>query len=266
MRRHEWLQEHDQHASPAPARKRPAQQFDHASSVDPFGPTPSSVLQLQNTAGNAAVASVLGGRAHGPPVLQRQPKPPKKPPTKPPKKKKPPKWVTDAKAELSRQFPNSPDMANVNFKDYADLNPVLAKYSYLAWTNSGTDIYIRKLDVQMLAYVVQHEARHIVQFNGAKGKPPATWQEMAGYELSAYSNDVTWLASAQATKLIPSASVRTKLTTSATDAVTGINVVLNKQTTLTGQARQDEIRADMIAADMIPKNAPKDPADMYKQP
>ncbi len=266
MRRHEWLHERDQQASPAAARKPPAETVDRAPGVDPLGPTARSVLQLQNTAGNAAVASVLGGRAQGPRVLQRQPKPPKKPPTKPPKKKKPPKWLTDAKAELSRQFPNSPDMANVNFKDYADLNPVLAKYSYLAWTNSGTDIYIRKLDAQMLAYVIQHEARHIVQFNGAKGKPPATWQEMAGYELSAYSDDVKWLASPQAKKLIPSASVRTKLTTSASGAVTGINAVLNKQTTLTGQARQDEIRADMIAADMIPKNSPQDPAGMYKQP
>ena len=260
MRRHEWLQEPDQRASPVAARKLPAEAVERASGVDPLGPTARSVLQLQNTAGNAAVASVLGSRAQGVPVLQRQPKPPKKPPTKPPKK--PPKWVTDAKDEMRRQFPN---MA-VDFKDYADLNPVLAGYSYLAWTNSGTDIYIRKLDAQMLAYVIQHEARHIVQFTGAKGQPPATWEQMAKYELSAYSDDVKWLAGAPAKKLIPSASVRKKLTTSATGAVTGINTVLNKQTTLTGQARDDEIRADMIAADMIPKNSPQNPADMYKQP
>lgn len=236
----------------------------------PTGAT--AVLDLQRTAGNRAVLAAVDRRPDRPLALQRQPKP----------GPAPPKWVVDAQQELGTMFPNDPLMAKVVVKDYAKLNATLQGAPFSAWTQSRTEIYIKDLSgladptqpktakwpALVARYVLHHEAEHIRQFAKAGSGPPTTWLAMLTFEDAAYTSDLAWLASAAGKKLIPDATLRQQLLTSARSSRGEVRAAMKKGAATRGSAAaKDKARFDeMKKLNLIPANADPDPTKLYQQP
>ena len=225
----------------------------------PLPPIERSVLDLQATAGNAAVAR----------SVQRQPK----------GQQPPPAWLQDARAELGKLFPNDKLMQHVIVKDYGSLNAELQGIDFGAWTNSQTEIYVRdpstlidpkvpaqqKWPPMLVRYTLRHEAVHIGQF-AAAGGPPTTWQAMLEYEQAAYQADVAWLGTAAAATEIPDKQLRALLLAGATKTLASVTSTLNATKKLTGKKREAELYKRMKRAEHIPNAAKPDPQELYKQP
>ncbi|MCU1440498.1 MAG: hypothetical protein JWP85_1495 [Rhodoglobus sp.] len=94
-----------------------------------------------------------------------------------------------------------------------DNNAAFMSVDFLAWTNGPTHIYVNIPGfVQIFSnaaagtnlakaratavYVMEHEARHVSQFLGNAGKPPASFAAMMTFEEQAYGGDRTWLQTA----------------------------------------------------------------------
>jgi hypothetical protein len=225
------------------------------------------MLGLQQTAGNAAVASALGV------AIQRQPKKPGP--------SKQPKWTQGAQARLVALFPKDPTIAKVVIKDYTGANKELQSIDYGAWTQSKSEIYLRdpsidrktgqarpaKLVPMILTYVLRHEAVHIGQF-AKDGKPPATWQLMLEYEKDAYDRDKTWLRSSEGQQQVSDQDLNEELEVEADSIVITISNLLDATKKLSGVPREDELYKLLLASkkQLIPSGAKRDPRELYKQP
>lgn len=219
------------------------------------------MLSLQLAAGNAAVSTALRPA----PSVQRQPQ-------------KPPKWVSDAQAELGTMFPQDKLLGNVVIKDYADLNATLQTAPFAAWTQSKTEIFVRDLSSQAdpknpktaawpaltLRYVLRHEAEHVRQFD-QRGGPPSTWLAMLELEREAYTNDLAWLGGAEGKRLVPDAKLRENLRKGVQKNLSDIKGLISSTAKLKGQPREAKLRAGMIGKDLIPSGAPADPQALYQQ-
>ncbi|MGY0619307.1 hypothetical protein [Lysobacter sp. A378] len=96
-------------------------------------------------------------------------------------------------------------MSNVKVLPYAQINwhPKLRAFAFGAWTNSGTDIYMkfvgpriplpRRYSEGLFYVLLQHEGRHIIQFRKTGGYP-ASYEQMMRFEIEAYGNSALWLA------------------------------------------------------------------------
>lgn len=270
MRRRDVHQELAHHAPTALARTPSARPVDRSPGVDPLEPTTRSVLALQNTVGNAAVALALRGMADGGLVVQRQPKPPKKQPTKQPK------WVTDAQAVFTAEFPA---LKGVVIKNYADLNKTLQGAHFAAWTQSKTEIYLKDptkpagpkqpappkaQQVMFVRYVLEHEAEHIRQFINPGG-PPTTWEQMLKFEKDAYERDRLWLSGAGA-NIITDPDVFDSIEEAVDKNLIDIDAVLTDAKGLSGPALEKALHKGMLAKKLIPSGSDLDPLKLYKQP
>ena len=263
MRRHTTRDELARHPPPRLDRGRHPLRVDPSRDAASPRSTTDSILTLQGSAGNAAVAAVLGGQTQ----VQRQPKQPKKPP----------KWVTDAQARLVALFPKDPTIAKVVIKDYTGANKELQTIDYGAWTQSKSEIYLRdpsidrgtgqprpaKLVPMILTYVLRHEAVHVGQF-ATDGKPPGTWQLMLEYEKDAYKKDFDWLRSSDGQKQVSDQKLNEELEEKADGLVIRIGKLLDE--TAGKPDRENELYKGMIAGKLIPAGAKKDPGELYKQP
>jgi hypothetical protein len=282
MRRHDWPLEADPAASARHGRDRRPPSGADAAARTPLDMTTATVLDLQQTAGNAAVAAAIG------PAVQRQPKPPeKKPAEKKPEEKKAekkapekpqPQWVKDAQARLAQLFPKDPTIGKVVIRDYAGANKELQTIDYGAWTESATEIYLRdpstvpltkqkrskNVAAMVLTYVLKHEAVHVRQFT-KDGKPPPTWQRMLEYEKEAYESDRAWLRTKEGESLVPEEAVRDDLDEAADRLVIKIDGLLSATKDLQGKAREDKLYEDMKGAGLIPSGAKREPEELYKQ-
>ena len=217
-------------------------------------PIERSVLALQSSAGNAAVARAVQSLA-----VQRQ-------------KKKPPAWAAEAKTTLKQLFPKEKLLEGIVIKDFADLNPTTRAGPFDAWTNSPTDIYVKdpaliepdsRIRSQALAYVLQHEANHVRQFQG-KG-PPKEWEKMLWFEKQTYKKDLDWLAGA-GKQVVTDKALREKLTKRINENLTAIERVYAKVADVKRQDRDLAILDAMLDENLVPENATADPRDLYKQP
>ena len=267
MRRHATRDELARHAPPRLDRARNPLRTDPSRDAESPRSTTDSILRLQGSAGNAAVAAVLGDQAH----VQRQPKQPKKQP----------QWVTNAEARLKALFPKDPTIAKVVIKDYTGANKELQTIDYGAWTQSGSEIYLRdpsidratgkarpaKLVPMILTYVLRHEAVHVGQF-AKDGKPPGTWELMLKYERDAYKKDFDWLRSSDGQKEVSDQALNEKLEEEADSIVITINNLFDKIKDLSGKAREDKLYELLLASPkkLIPDGAKRDPQELYKQP
>lgn len=259
-------------ASPGLSREEPAKPHAHARAGSAGDPVVREVRALQSTAGNAAVASVVGDLRRGgtiPTGVQRQPK----------GAKAVPPWIKDAKASLGKMFPKDKAMANVVIRDYADLNKTLQGIDFAAWTNSGTVIYLRdpsgladpanpntaNWPAMFTSAVLHHEAAHVRQF-ARDGGPPKTWQQMLIYERDAYGEDVAWLGGTEAQTLIPDKGLRDQVVEQSAANLKLVTRLLAGTEKLTGKAREKELHRLMVAETLIPASATMNPLDLYKQP
>lgn len=108
-------------------------------------------------------------------------------------------------------FPGEIVMKKVIVSEYLNAPSILVReYDYWgAWTNSATEIYIKKklkpngdigLDGFERIKTLYHEGLHILQFEKYKSHPKF-YQDMLKYELEAYGDTVKWLSKKQAEKL-----------------------------------------------------------------
>ena len=223
------------------------------------------VLDLQRAAGNAAVVRSLGAGGPPPVAIQRQPKP------------APPQHVIDAQAEMAAMFGQDPLLGKVVIKDYGTLNADLQKASFGAWTQSVTEIYIKdfsaaadpkkpktaKWPVYMVRYALHHEAEHVRQFASSTG-PPSTWLQMLEFERTAYTQDVTWLAGADAKLLIPDATLRGILRQGAKQNLQDVKSIIASSAKKRPKQQEAARRQAMIAKKLLPATAPADPAALYQ--
>jgi hypothetical protein len=226
-------------------------------SVDPVA---ESVLSLQATAGNAAIAGALLSAS---PSVQRQPK-------------KPPPHVAAGQAALKQLFPKEKLLEGVVVKDYAELNVTLqGATSYGAWTQSSTAIYVKDparmadtpaKQAMALRYVLQHEANHVRQFEKTKG-PPKTWEAMINFEIEAYRNDLQWL-SGPGKSIVTDAKLHKKLVDSATKNLGELRGRVNgaKKQKLEGEKREEFFVDGLLDKDLIPPDSTANPLDLYRQP
>lgn len=75
---------------------------------------------------------------------------------------------------------------------------------YGAWTQSASLVYVRddlfgRYDIT-LAYLLKHEAEHILQFRKNPGAQPAAFEDMLAFEVGAYTRTHDWIASPQGIK------------------------------------------------------------------
>lgn len=210
-----------------------------------------SVLRLQATAGNTAVAGALR--------VQRQPK-------------QPPAYVTNAQATLKQLFPKEKLLQGVVIKDYVALNPALQGASYGAWTQSATQIYVRdpalladtpQKQAMAMQYALQHEANHVRQFAKAKG-PPAKWETMMKYELDAYANDLRWLAGT-GKSIVTDAELHRELVDGATKNLKDLQDLMKGAAKLKGAKREAFFLDGLLDKDLIPPDSTANPLDLYKQ-
>jgi hypothetical protein len=231
---------------------RPA---DAGKSVDPVA---ASVLSLQATAGNAAIAGAIRSAS---PSVQRQPK-------------APPAHVAAGQAALKQLFPKEKLLQGVVVKDYADLNVTLqGATSYGAWTQSKTEIYIKDpasmadtpaKQAMALRYVLQHEANHVRQFEKTKG-PPKTWEAMINFEIEAYRNDLQWLAG-PGKSIVTDAKLHKKLVDGATTNLRDLRGLVKGAKKLKGDKREEFFVDGLLDKDLIPPDSTANPLDLYKQP
>jgi hypothetical protein len=98
-----------------------------------------------------------------------------------------------------------------------DNNADFEQVPFFAWTNNSTHVYVNVMEYlktisnlrsggqsedqaakavrAMAMYVIRHELRHVQQFTANQNKPPATFQQMIDFEVTAYGNDVAWITS-----------------------------------------------------------------------
>jgi hypothetical protein len=251
-----------------PRREPPSQTGDREHRATELAPIARSVLYLQRTAGNSAVATAirgLGASGGTRPVVQRQPK-----------VKKQPQWVIDAQVAFDTAFPN---MKGVVIKDYAGLNKTLQGAHYGGWTQSKTEIYLRDpskpLDPKQKApsktvqamyvrYILQHESVHIEQFI-KPGGPPTSWEGMLLFEKEAYAKDRTWLTGPGAT-IITDQATFDAIEEAADKNQLAIGRVVAAAGTLTGPAREKAIYGEMLKENMIPPGTDPLPKKLYTQP
>ena len=227
-----------------------------------------SVLYLQRTAGNSAVATAirgLGGRGGTRPLVQRQPK-----------VKKQPQWVIDAQVAFDKAFPN---MKGVVIKNYADLNKTLQSAHYSGWTQSKSEIYLRDpskprdpkekapsktVQAMYVRYILQHESVHIEQFI-KPGGPPTSWEGMLLFEKEAYAKDRIWLRGA-GEKIITDEPTFDAIEAEADKNQMAIDRVIAAAGTLTGPARDKVIYEQMLKEKLIPPGTDPLPKKLYTQP
>jgi hypothetical protein len=270
MGRQRWQREFEDRQAPAGRRREPPSQTgDHEQQATPLEPIARSVLFLQRTAGNSAVATAiegLGAIDGTPAVVQRQPK------TKPP----PPQWVTDAQAVFTKEFPN---LKGVVIRNFADLNKTLQKSHFAGWTQSKTEIYVKDptrppdpkqppppkaLQAMYVRYVLEHEAEHIRQFTNPGG-PPTTWEQMLKFEKAAYERDRLWLSNAGG-KIITDQGVFDDIEEAVDKNLIDINAVLDAADKLSGKAREKALHKGMLSKNLIPPGTDPDPTKLYIQP
>jgi hypothetical protein len=257
--------------SPSVGRHGPTPQTDsHEQRPTLLEPLAHAVLTLQRTAGNAAVATVLGGRGAVDAtraIVQRQPKG---------KQPRQPQWVKDAQAVFTKEFPT---LKGVVIKNFADLNKTLQQSHFAGWTQSKTEIYIKDpskpadpkepapskaQQAMFVRYILEHEAEHVRQFINPGG-PPTKWEQMLLFEKAAYEKDRLWLKGAGA-NIITDEGVFDTIEEAADKNVMDITAMLDAAKTLTGAAREKALYQAMMSKKLIPAGADPDPAKLYKQP
>lgn len=257
--------------APSAGRHGPTPHTDgreHPTSLEPIA---HAILTLQRTAGNAAVATALEGRAaldSSRAIVQRQPKDKKPPP--------PPQWVKDAQAVFTKEFPT---LKGVVIKNFADLNKTLQQSHFAGWTQSKTEIYIKDpgkpsdpkqpappkaQQAMFVRYVLEHESEHVRQFTNPGG-PPKTWEQMLLFEKAAYEKDRLWLKGAGA-NIITDEGVFDTIEEAADKNVIDITALLDGAKSLTGAAREKALHQGMISKNLLPAGTDPDPAKLYKQP
>jgi hypothetical protein len=100
-------------------------------------------------------------------------------------------------------FPNG-SMNQVVIKNMKhNKNPIatatMGGFQYGAWTQSGSLVFARddfynSYDI-VTAYILRHEAEHIMQFRNSSTGPPKTFAEMLTFEVGAYSRTYEWIKS-----------------------------------------------------------------------
>jgi len=95
------------------------------------------------------------------------------------------------------------DEAKVN------LNPIVRKFGYAAWTNSPTKIFLNYSDDEHgnpkydnIYVTLYHESRHIVQFVSNLRKPPHTFMQMLFFEVNAYGDTALWINKAKTKEML----------------------------------------------------------------
>jgi hypothetical protein len=167
-----------------------------------------------------------------------------------------------------------------------DNNADFDAVEYLAWTNSGTRVYVnipRFIDIFNNAatgtgfaktrataiFVLRHEDHHVTQFQGNGNATPPDFATMIAFEQQAYSGDAAWLQTAAVQNLLvgtigaPQQDVN-DLVTIATQTAAAFQGLINDPALTTEAKRQDAMKA----ADMIPQQikgkAKYKIADMYR--
>jgi hypothetical protein len=105
-------------------------------------------------------------------------------------------------------FPKDPLIQKVIIRDLATISPQSIadpKQDFGAWTKSASEIFVRDLAPKryppavlrtIIAVNARHEGCHVHQF-AATGGPPKTYEQMMQFEIEAYEDIVSWLASAE---------------------------------------------------------------------
>lgn len=105
---------------------------------------------------------------------------------------------------LEKLYPNDKNMTKVEVEPYSGNPNKLVNSPEMkdigAWTNSKKLIYYKDdFPEHFKAYILYHEGIHIKQFRKT-GKPPSSYEEMLGFELSAYPKTETWVKSSAGEK------------------------------------------------------------------
>lgn len=285
MGRRRW--EHDEESGLAcrgvtsSAQRSAAWRDPEAASGPDVPPVTASLLSLQRSAGNQAVSAALGPMGATTPrwmVVQRE-KPPAR--QKPPKAQKaPPPWLKDAQGILTEMAKSDPHLGNVTLRNFVDLNAALKSSQYAAWTQSGTEIYLknpypkgasrsdaamRTLIEQYVRFVLRHEGEHVGQF-ARDGGPPKTWQRMLEYEQEAYAKDVKWL-DGPGKAILTDAGVLKDVKKQVTKNLKDVTDLLDGIAKLPPRSDVEKhLHGKMIALKLIPAKAGLNPQDLYVQP
>lgn len=241
-------------------------------------PATASLLSLQRSAGNQAIATALRMGAAGQRrlVVAQREEPGKKTPTPKP----PPAWLKDAQGILAEMAKTDTHLGNVTLKNFVDLNAALKTSEYAAWTQSGTEIYLknpypkgasrgdaatRTLIEQYVRFVLRHEGEHVSQF-ARDGGAPKTWQRMLEYEKEAYAKDIKWLDGPGKSVMTNADVVKdvrkqvTKNLKDVTDLLDGVAKLPPKTDV------EQHLHKEMIRLKLIPSKAGINPQDLYVQP
>lgn len=244
--------------------------------ADDGPPVATQLLSLQASAGNRAVAAALRSRPSpdpGRPVVAQREKPQKAP-------KPPPPWLKDAQGILAEMAKSDPHLGNVTLRNFVDLNAALKSSEYAAWTQSGTEIYLknpypkgtsrrdadtRALIEQYVRFVLRHEGEHVSQF-ARDGGPPKTWQRMLEYEKEAYAKDVKWL-DGPGKSFLTNADVMNDVKKQVTKNLKDVTDLLDGIAKLPPKTDVEKhLCKEMIRLKLIPSNSGINPQDLYVQP
>lgn len=260
---------------------RDAAQRDHgeAHGGDDLPPVTASLFSLQRSAGNRAVSAALRSRDAGArrPIVAQRDKPTKK---RKPQAPKPPAWLKDAQGILAEMAKSEPHLGNVTLRNFVDLNAALKSSEYAAWTQSGTEIYLknpypkgtsrgdadtRNMIEQYVRYVLRHEGEHVSQF-ARDGGPPKSWRQMLEYEQDAYAKDVKWL-DGPGTSILTDADVLKDVKKQVTKNLKDVTDLLDGIARLPPKSDVERhLHKEMVRLKLIPYKAGLNPQDLYVQP